>query len=176
MHFNAIKDEDHYNNIVNYIKRKKLLIENDNILWRQDNRASILSKIRELKNKPKHTPEEMAEFRRDYPAYNAWKSDAIKLRLSKVFTNHLQSLEDQRLKEDENLPLAKSDLRKLIPFKNFLEFCREIKVDAHPRNSGYACILGGKANTYKTTICEILAMSYGPYHVWPGTQFVKKER
>lgn len=81
------------------------------------------------------------------------------------------------MKEDENLPLSKTELKQLIPFRNFIEFIRSIKIklDAHPRNSGYVCILGGKASTYKTTICEILAMAYGPYHVWPGTQFIKED-
>lgn len=103
--------------------------------------------------------------------------DCIKLRLSKNFSNHLQSLEDQQMKDDQNIPLLASDLKKLLPFKTFIKFCRDIrcKIDAHPSNSGYACILGVKASTYKTTVCEILAMSYGPYHVWPGTQFVKED-
>lgn len=177
LHFNQIKDQEHFDNIVKYIKRKQVLMENDNILWRQDNRTSILAKIRELKHKPKHTPEEMAEFRQDYPNYNSWKGDAIRLRLSKNFTNHLQSLEDQRLIEDQNYPLTKQELKKLVPFKSFIEFIRNIriKVNAHPSNSGYACILGGKANTYKSTICDILAMSFGSYHTWPGTQFIKED-
>lgn len=119
----------------------------------------------------------MAKFRQEYPAYNSWKTDYIRLRLGKVYVSYLQSLEDQRMKEDENLPLSKTDLKKLVPFKDFVSFIPNIKIklDAHPSNSGYACILAGKAHTYKTTICEILAMSYGQYHVWPGTQFVKED-
>lgn len=104
MHFNQINNEGHYNNIVAYIKRKKVLIENENIKWRQDGRLSLLAKVREIKNKPKHSAKEMAEFRRDYPAFNSWKTDCIKLRLSKVYSNHFQSQEDQRMKEDETCP------------------------------------------------------------------------
>lgn len=115
----------------------------------------------------------MAKFRKDNPFYNQWKTDCIKYRLG----NHLQSLEDQRMKEDENLPLDKEDLKKVLPFKKFISFLRDVrsKLDAHPTNSGYACILAVKANTFKTSMCEILAMSYGQYHVWLGTQFVKED-
>lgn len=76
------------------------------------------------------------------------------------------------MKEEENIHLLVSDLKKLIPFKGFIHFIRNIriKLDAHPSNSCYACILGGKASTYKTTICEILAMSYVT-----GNQFVKED-
>lgn len=75
------------------------------------------------------------------------------------------------------MPLLDSDLNKLVPLKDFIEFIRDIKIklDVHPSNSGYACILGGKASTYKTTIFEILAIYYGPYHVWPGKQFVNED-
>lgn len=77
--YNQIKDQEHFENIVKYFKRKTVLMENDNIMWKQDCRSSILSKIRELKNKPRHTVDEMAEFRQDYPVYNSWKSDAIRI-------------------------------------------------------------------------------------------------
>jgi len=177
MHFNQIKSEEHFENIIKYIKRKIVLFENSDIGFKLDNRQSIISKIRDLKSRPKHTPAEMAEFRAEYPQYNSWKSDCLKLRLSKAFSDTLQSMEDQRMKEDENMPLTKEDLKKLLPFKSFIEFIRDIRIKlaAHPSNSGYACILGGRASTYKTTICEILAQSFGPYHVWPGTQFVKED-
>lgn len=177
-HFNTIKDQSHFDNLVNYIKKKTVVYENDSVKFSESNRFDILDKIRELKNnRNKHSKEEMDRFRKDYLAYNSWNSDCIKLRLSKVFSDHLQSLEDQRLKKDENIPLDKDDLKKLVPFKDFISFIRNIriKLDAHPTNSGYACILSGKANTYKTTICEILTKSYGQYHVWPGTQFIKED-
>lgn len=119
----------------------------------------------------------MDKFRKDYPFYNSWKTDCIRHRLEKIYVSDLQSFEDQRMREDENIPLSKLDLRKVLPFKVFISFLRDVRSrsDADPTNSGYACILAGKANTFKTTMCEILAMSFGQYHVWPGTQFVRED-
>lgn len=164
--------------MVKYLGRKTVIYENPEDTFNEENKFDILDKIRELKSaKAKHSPQEMSKFRKEYPFYNSWKVDCIKFRLGKAFVSHLQSLEDQRMREDENIPLTKEDLRKVLPFKQFIEFLRDVRtrLEAHPTNSGYACILAGRANTFKTTMCEILAMSFGQYHVWPGTQFVRED-
>lgn len=118
MHFSPINNDEHFKNIVNYIKRKTVLFEDESIEYRHNNRQTVCSKIREILNKPKHSPEEMREFRNDFPQYNSWKKVSIKLRLNKSYTDQLQSLEDQRIKEDEYLPLSKEEIKKMIPFKN----------------------------------------------------------
>lgn len=177
MHFSPINGEDHYNNIVNYIRKKTLFYEDDTIPYYPGNRKSVLSKIRDIINKPKHTPEEMQEFRNDWPEYNSWKKKAVEHRLQKSFTDYLQSCEDQRMKEDRILPLSKQELKKLVPFKTTLTWLRDqrIKLAAHPDEAGYACIFSGRSGSYKTTFAEILAMSFGPYHTWPGTTLVKED-
>lgn len=177
MHFSPITSEEHYQNIVNYIKRKTVLYENEGIKYLPNNRKTVCQKIREMKNKPKHTPEEMAEFRHDYPQYNSWKKTSVQLRLSKSYTDELQSLEDQRMKEDQYLPLSKDEIKKLVPFKKQLEWLRDqrIKLAAHPDDAGYAVIFSGRSGSFKTTFAEILAMSFGAYHSWPGTMLVKDD-
>lgn len=83
-------------------------------------------------------------------------------------------MKDQRIKEDRLCLLIPQVLRRIMPFKHFVKFLREIKVklDGHKPNSGYDCIFGRHAQTYKSTMCEILAISYGAFHTWPGSQFV----
>ncbi|RNA27056.1 hypothetical protein BpHYR1_026686 [Brachionus plicatilis] len=70
-------------------------------------------------------------------------------------------MEAQRVSEDNVKPLTKEELK--------------IKVNSHPSNSGYCVIFSGKAGAYKTTICDILAKSFGPYHTWPGSQGVERD-
>lgn len=95
MHYNTIKDQGHFDNLVRYCQKKKVVYENPIITFSEENKFDLLDRIRELKSqRSKHSPQEMDKFRKDYPFYNSWKTDSIKYRLGKTFVNHLQSLED----------------------------------------------------------------------------------
>ncbi|RNA05545.1 hypothetical protein BpHYR1_030848 [Brachionus plicatilis] len=95
-----------------------------------------------------------------------WKKNCINLKLGMTYVNQLESLVAQRVQEDYIKQLTKDELKSLVPFKEFGKFIRDIriKVNSHPSNSGYCVIFSGKAGAYKTTICDILAKSFGPYH------------
>ncbi|RNA19518.1 hypothetical protein BpHYR1_030677 [Brachionus plicatilis] len=176
VHYNDIKDANHYANLVNYLKNKIVLIDNENVVYRSTG-SKILEDIKKMKNTVKHSKEEMQEFRDMYPDSSDWKKDCIKLKLGRNYVSQLESMENQRIAEDNIKPLSKEELKDLVPFKEFIKFIREIriKVNSHPSNSGFCVIFAGKAGAYKTTICDILAKSFGPYHTWPGSQWFERD-
>ncbi|RNA00226.1 hypothetical protein BpHYR1_018376 [Brachionus plicatilis] len=177
MHYGEIKDHNHYENLVAYIQRKKVIYENANINWiPQGNR--VLDAIKRMKAPNKFSQEDMAHFRRMYPEPNAWHGDVIKLKLAKSYMDQLEQMEAQRYDEDCKKPLVDSDYAKLAPFKAYLELLHRnirIKVDGHETNSGWCLVLCGKAATYKTTANLIMAQSYGPYHVNTGHQYIERD-
>ncbi|RNA16168.1 hypothetical protein BpHYR1_029846, partial [Brachionus plicatilis] len=176
MYYGEIKDFNHYENLVNYIQRKKVIYENTNITWvSQGNR--VMDTIERMKAPNKFSKDDMAHFRRMYPEPNSWHADVIKLKLTKSYTDQLEQMEAQRCDEDSKKPLIDSDYEKLAPFKAYLEPLRNVrvKVDGHETNSGWCLVICGKAATYKTTANLILAQSYGPYHVWTGHQYIEKD-
>lgn len=177
MHFKEIKDQKHFDNCIAYLKRKTVIVDNESLEFKENKRSTLVNRVVSMKNKPKHSPEEMAEFRQEYPRQNSWKKDCVTLRLSKKDYEEFMSLERQRQTEDRVLPIPKSEFKKLAPFVTYLKFLRELrnKIESHSIDTGVALFLAGRAGTYKSTTCEILADSFGPYHVWPGTQFIKED-
>lgn len=177
MHFTEIKDEKHFNNCINYLRRKTVVVDDDRLEYKEPRTMTLVSKVKVLKSKPKHSAEEMAEFRQEYPKQNSWKRDCVNLRLSKRDYEGFMSLERQRQEEDRVLPIPKSEFKKMVPFIPYLKFLKELrdKMESYSVETGTALFLAGKASTYKSTTCEILADSFGSYHIWPGTQFVKED-
>lgn len=177
MHFTEIKDENHFNNCINYLRKKTVIIDDDRLEYTGNKTTTLVGRVKTMKKKPKHTKEEMDEFREEYPRQNSWKRDCVNLRLSKKDYEGFMSLERQRQEEDRVLPLPKHEFKKMIPFIPYLKFLRELrnKMESHSTETGTALFLAGKASTYKSTTCEILADSFGSYHIWPGTQFVKED-
>ncbi|RNA26198.1 hypothetical protein BpHYR1_039663 [Brachionus plicatilis] len=120
MHYGEIKDFNHWENLIGYIQKKKVLYENPNIIYvSQGNR--ILETIERMKAPNKFSAEDMAHFRRMYPEPTSWHGDVIKLKLTKTYTDQLEQMESQRYSEDSRKPLVDSDFEKLAPFKAYFE-------------------------------------------------------
>lgn len=107
-----IKDQSHYNNLVQYIKKKTVIFEDERIEW-TSGRKAIFDKTQEIKEITKNSTEVMAHFRAMYTEVDSWKKNFVRLGLA-ITGIKLQNMEDQRIKEDRLLPLSKSELKRLM--------------------------------------------------------------
>lgn len=95
MHFTDIGSEDHYNNTINYIKKKRVIYEDEEIKY-QSGCNRILDRIRQMKQPKKFSDDDMSQFRLMYPEPNDWHKDVVALKLQKSYVDQLEQMEAQR--------------------------------------------------------------------------------
>lgn len=66
------------------------------------------------------------------------------------------------------------DIKHQKPLIDFVYTLRK-KLIEHPTDSGCCLILCGRAHTFKSTINRILGLSFAPYALWPGSQWVQRD-
>lgn len=172
-----IENLKHYNNTVEYLKRKNSTIFEDESVQFGPAQNPVFRALDEAHEPNKFTKEDMAEFKRRFPLINGWKKVAAQKKLSKYVVDQLQLMEAQRKYEENIRELNDDELHELMPNMPIIEHANNLKAQmvAHDQNSGVCLILCGGALKCKSTINRIIASSFGEYAIWPGSQWIQKD-
>ena len=178
-HHKAISSGEHWKNCYYYIKRKEKVTWNEDLTFELDPEVECPEFFAAIKKREKiiFSKKMMAIFRSEYPQQIDWLSKIYADEWSSAMIKTHYKLEAQRFEEDRTRPLDIEDYRKVAHLRLYIAWLYKMRAkwEQHPTDSGYAIIFAGKAATYKSTMCRILAGSFGKYHKWTGTQFIKED-
>lgn len=172
-----IENLRHFNNTVEYLKRKTSTIFEDESVQFGPAQNPVFRALDEAHEPNKFSKEDMDEFKRRFPLINGWKKVAAQKKLSKYVVDQLQLMEAQRKYEENIRDLNDEELHLLMPNVPIIEHANNLKAQmvAHDQNSGVCLILCGGALKCKSTINRIIASSFGEYAIWPGSQWIQRD-
>lgn len=121
--------------------------------------------------------QELEEFLKRYPIPYQWIPEAQNYSYPKTVTTQLQKLENARTSKILDAAPTEEQVDWARGYKRFLMLAQELRVqiDQMPKSTGCALILCGRSDTLKSTLARILAISFGKYSVWPGSQFIQRD-
>lgn len=172
-----IENLRHFKNTIEYLKRKNCtFVEDENVVF-GPLQNPVWRVLDEAEEPSRHTPEDMAEFKRRFPLINSWKKVAAQKKLSKFAVQQLESMEAQRKFEENIRELSFEEKHELLPNIPILSHAKNLRAQMinHDQNSGVCLILCGGALMCKSTINRIIASSLGEYAIWPGSQWIQKD-
>lgn len=172
-----IENLKHYNNTIEYLKRKNNTIIEDESVQFQTMANPLWRMLDDAEEPAKFNVVDMAEFRRRFPLINGWHSQVAKLKLSKWSSKILEEMEQQRKHEDRIRDITIEEKHLVMPNMSILNHAKDFRdmLINHDKNSGVCLILCGGALMCKSTINRIIAESFGDYAVWPGSQWICKD-
>lgn len=172
-----MKSKLHFNNTVEYIKKKNGTYFEDESVNYGPTRSSVWRLLDEAEEPAKYGPEDMAEFRRRFPLINDWHKIAAQKKLSKYAVTQLQEMETQRKYEEGIRELTNEEKHLLLPNMPILKHAYDMRtlMINHDRNSGVCLILCGGAMKAKSTITRMIANSFGENTLWPGSQWIQRD-
>ena len=172
-----IESLKHFNNTVEYLKRKNGTFVEDESIGFGPMQNPIWRVLDEAEEPSKHNKEDMLEFKRRFPIINSWKKVVAQRKLSKFAVQQLESMEAQRKYEECIRDLSDDEKHELLPNIPILSHAKNLRAQMinHDQNSGVCLILCGGALMCKSTINRILASSLGEYAIWPGSQWIQRD-
>lgn len=110
-----IENLKHFNNTVEYLKRKNnTIFEDENVVF--GTMANPLWRILDEAEEPaKYNQQDMLEFKRRFPIVNSWHSTVAKQKLSKWSVKVLEEMEAQRKHEERIRNLSDEEKHLLLP-------------------------------------------------------------
>lgn len=173
-----IVDEQHYNNTIAYVKKRcAIILEDNSNSLTYSNKCTLFSMIDEIQQPSGTNTQELEEFLKRYPIPYQWVPEAQNYAYPKTITTQLQKLENARTAQILEAAPTQEQITWAKQYRGFLILCQELRqtIESMPKNTGCALILCGQSDTLKSTIARILAISYGKYSVWPGSQFIQRD-
>lgn len=167
----------HFNNTVEYLKRKNNTIFEDEGVQFGPLQNPVWKILDEADEPTGYSKSDMDEFKKRFPLINSWQSVAAKKKLSKFVINQLEAMEKQRKYEENIREITFEEKHELLPNIPILSHAKDIRNQLinHDQNSGVCLILCGGALKCKSTINRIIAESFGDYAIWPGSQWIQKD-
>ena len=167
----------HFNNTVEYLKRKNNTLFEDEEVQFGPLQNPVWKILDEADEPAGYNKADMDEFKKRFPLINSWQKVAAQKKLSKFVVNQLESMEKQRKYEENIRDITSDEKHELLPNIPILSHAYDIRNQLvnHDQNSGVCLILCGGALKCKSTINRIIAESFGEYAIWPGSQWIQRD-